>query len=54
MVTTGANQAFVNVVLTLLDAGDTAMLFKPFYFNHHMALQAPHGAALSWSICVPE
>ena len=39
MVTTGANQAFVNVVLTLLDAGDTAMLFKPYYFNHIMALQ---------------
>ena len=39
MVTTGANQAFVNVVLSLLDAGDKAVLFKPYYFNHHMALQ---------------
>ena len=33
MVTTGANQAFVNVVLSLLDAGDKAVLFKPYYFN---------------------
>jgi len=32
MVTTGANQAFVNLVISLLDAGDTAMLFKPCQF----------------------
>lgn len=35
----GANQAFVNIVLTLLDADDRAVLFWPYYFNHLMALQ---------------
>ena len=39
MVTAGANQAYTNVVLALLDAGDPAMLFRPYYFNHLMALQ---------------
>jgi aromatic aminotransferase len=29
MVTSGANQAFTNVVLALLDAGDRVVLFKP-------------------------
>jgi aromatic aminotransferase len=38
MVTAGANQAFINIVLTLLDAGDQCVLFLPFYFNHAMAL----------------
>lgn len=38
MVTAGANQAFINIVLTLLDAGDHCVLFMPFYFNHAMAL----------------
>eukprot|EP01116_Phalansterium_solitarium_P025077 TRINITY_DN9417_c0_g1_i1.p1 TRINITY_DN9417_c0_g1~~TRINITY_DN9417_c0_g1_i1.p1 ORF type:complete len:390 (-),score=99.86 TRINITY_DN9417_c0_g1_i1:201-1370(-) len=39
MVTAGANQAFMNVVLTVCDAGDEAVLFAPYYFNHLMALQ---------------
>ena len=39
MVTAGANQAYTNMVLTLLDAGDAAALFAPYYFNHLMALQ---------------
>eukprot|EP00927_Polykrikos_kofoidii_P048513 TRINITY_DN42788_c0_g1_i1.p1 TRINITY_DN42788_c0_g1~~TRINITY_DN42788_c0_g1_i1.p1 ORF type:complete len:496 (-),score=67.84 TRINITY_DN42788_c0_g1_i1:66-1418(-) len=39
MVTAGANQAFVNLVLTLCDANDSAVLFAPYYFNHMMALQ---------------
>lgn len=39
MVTTGANQAYVNIVLSLVDAGEPTVLFKPFYFNHMMALQ---------------
>ena len=39
MVTAGANQAYTNVVLSLLDAGDAAALFRPYYFNHLMALQ---------------
>lgn len=40
MVTAGANQAFTNLVCTLLDAEDAAVLFSPYYFNHLMALQA--------------
>lgn len=39
MVTAGANQGYTNLVLTLLDAGDAAALFAPYYFNHLMALQ---------------
>ena len=39
MVTAGANQAYTNVVLSLLDSGDAAMLYRPYYFNHLMALQ---------------
>ena len=45
MVTAGANQAYTNVVLALLDAGDPAMLFRPYYFNHLMALQMTGSAA---------
>jgi hypothetical protein len=44
MVTAGANQAFTNLVLTLLDASDKVVLFKPYYFNHLMALQMTGGA----------
>ena len=39
MVTVGANQAFVNCVLTLLSPQDRAVVFTPYYFNHYMALQ---------------
>ncbi len=39
MVTTGANQAFTNVVLTLCDVDDDVVLFPPYYFNHMMAFQ---------------
>ena len=39
MVTAGANQAFANIVTALCDPGDSVVLFKPYYFNHHMALQ---------------
>lgn len=38
MVTAGANQAFTNVVLALLDASDSAVLFAPYYFNHLMVV----------------
>jgi aromatic aminotransferase len=44
MVTAGANQAFVNVVLTLVDAEDSVVLFKPYYFNHLMAIQMTGGS----------
>ena len=43
MVTAGANQAFVNVMLTLTDESDSVVLFKPLYFNHRMALQMTGG-----------
>jgi len=39
MVTAGANQGFTNLVIALCDAGDTAVLFAPYYFNHMMAVQ---------------
>ncbi|XP_010532140.1 PREDICTED: uncharacterized protein LOC104808212 [Tarenaya hassleriana] len=39
MVTAGANQAFVNLVLTLCDPGDSVVMFEPYYFNAYMAFQ---------------
>jgi katanin p60 ATPase-containing subunit A1 len=39
MVTAGANQAFVNVVLTLCDAGDSVVMFAPYYFNSYTSFQ---------------
>jgi aspartate/methionine/tyrosine aminotransferase len=44
MVTSGANQAFTNIVLTLLDPCDRIVLFVPYYFNHLMAVQMTGGA----------
>lgn len=43
MVTTGANQAFSNMVLALLDPSDRVALYKPYYFNHLMAIQMSGG-----------
>lgn len=42
IITAGANQAFVNVVVALLDASDRCVLFKPYYFNHLMARPKPY------------
>jgi aspartate/methionine/tyrosine aminotransferase len=39
MVTAGANQAFMSLVLAMLDHESKAVLFAPYYFNHMMALQ---------------
>ncbi|TKY48124.1 Bifunctional aspartate aminotransferase and glutamate/aspartate-prephenate aminotransferase [Spatholobus suberectus] len=39
MVTAGANQAFVNLVLTLCDPGDSVVVFAPYYFNAYMSFQ---------------
>lgn len=39
MVTAGANQAFVNAILTIADPGDEIILLRPYYFNHEMALR---------------
>ena len=41
MVTAGANQAFVNVALALLDAGDVAVLLRPYVSRHGRALFPP-------------
>lgn len=43
MVTSGANQAYVNCVLTLLSEGDKCIVFQPYYFNHVMAVQMTRG-----------
>ncbi|KAA8540444.1 hypothetical protein F0562_024637 [Nyssa sinensis] len=39
MVTAGANQAFVHIVLTLCDSGDSVVMFAPYYFNAYMSFQ---------------
>ncbi len=39
MVTAGGNQAFLNVLMTVADAGETVVMFAPTYFNHVMAAQ---------------
>jgi aspartate/methionine/tyrosine aminotransferase len=44
MVTVGANQAYVNTVLTCLCEDSKAIVFAPYYFNHVMALQMCCGA----------
>jgi len=43
IVTSGANQAYVNCVLTLIDEGDKCVVFRPYYFNHVMAIQMSRG-----------
>lgn len=44
MVTAGANQAYINCVLTLLEEGkDKGIIFAPYYFNHVMAMQMSRG-----------
>lgn len=43
MVTVGANQAYVNCVLTCLNDSSKAIVFRPYYFNHVMAIQMTCG-----------
>jgi len=43
IVTSGANQAYVNCVSTLLSPSDKAIVFAPYYFNHVMAIQMMRG-----------
>jgi aspartate/methionine/tyrosine aminotransferase len=43
MVTAGANQAYMNCILTLLGDGEKAIFFRPYYFNHIMAVQLAVG-----------
>lgn len=54
-VTAGANQAFANVVLALLDPADRVVLFLPYYFNHKMAIQMTGGAeSIVYGPCSPQ
>ena len=39
MVTAGANQAFVNAILSITRPGDHVLVLSPYYFNHVMAVQ---------------
>ena len=39
MVTAGANMAFLNVLLALVDPGDEVILPLPYYFNQEMAIR---------------
>jgi aspartate/methionine/tyrosine aminotransferase len=39
MVTAGANQAFVNAILSITRPGDPVLVLSPYYFNHVMAVQ---------------
>jgi aspartate/methionine/tyrosine aminotransferase len=39
MVTAGANQAFVNAILSITRPGDHVLVLSPYYFNHTMAVQ---------------
>lgn len=45
MITAGANQAYMNCILTLLGDGDQCVFFRPYYFNHIMATQLAVGNA---------
>lgn len=36
MITVGANQAYVNCVVALLDHTSTSVVFAPYYFNHYV------------------
>ncbi len=40
LITTGANQAFMLAVLTLLDPGDEVLLASPYFLNHETAVRA--------------
>lgn len=54
MITSGANQAFTNVVAALCDSSDKVVLFKPYYFNHLMALQMTEGGSnVTYGPCDP-
>lgn len=54
MVTAGANQAFVNLVLALCDAGDSVVMFAPYYFNAYMSFQMTGITNILVGPCDPE
>lgn len=54
MVTAGANQAFVNLVLALCDPGDSVVMFAPYYFNAYMSFQMTGITNILAGPCNPE
>lgn len=68
MVTSGANQAFVNCIITLMDEVDghnhekesqqemisKCVVFEPYYFNHVMAIQSVRGGNDCGGIASPK
>ncbi len=38
-ITSGANQGFMNIALTLTDAADDVVVLSPYYFSHLLSLQ---------------
>lgn len=47
MVTAGANMAFLNVLLAILDPGDEVILPLPYYFNQEMAVRMLNGVPVT-------
>lgn len=47
MVTAGANMAFLNVLLAILDPGDEVILPVPYYFNQEMAIRMLNGVPVT-------
>jgi aspartate/methionine/tyrosine aminotransferase len=39
VVTAGSNMGFVNAILAITQPGDEVILFRPYYFNHEMAIR---------------
>lgn len=35
----GANQAFMNMALAVLDSGDNVIIIAPYYFSHKLSCQ---------------
>ncbi|PNW88952.1 hypothetical protein CHLRE_01g051800v5 [Chlamydomonas reinhardtii] len=44
IVTPGCNQAFLNALIALCDDNDRVALFRPYYFDHLMAIQMTGGS----------
>ncbi|KAG2432782.1 hypothetical protein HYH02_012914 [Chlamydomonas schloesseri] len=44
IVTPGCNQAFLNALIALCDDSDRVALFRPYYFDHLMAVQMTGGS----------
>lgn len=47
MVTAGANMAFLQVMIAVLDPGDEVIIPEPFYFNYPMAVTMAGGRTVS-------